>query len=56
MVEAVVNILPVIETHAEEPDHHWIIAVGHPPVVEVRRHPTGVSPQGVVIVEVGEHV
>ena len=56
MVEAVIDILPVIKTHAEEPDHHRIIAVGHPPVVEVRRHPTGVGPQGVIVVKVGKHV
>ena len=56
MVEAIVDVLPVIESHAEESDHHRIIVIGHPPVVKVRRHPTGISPQGVIIVEVGENI
>ena len=44
LVEAIVDILPVVKSHMEQPDHHRIIAVGHPPVVKVRRHPAGIGP------------
>ena len=55
-METVIDVLPVEESHAKETDHHRIIMIGRPPVVKVGRHSTGVGPQGVVVVKVGEYV
>ena len=35
LMKAVVLILPVKESHVEEMNHNWIIAIGKLPVVEV---------------------
>ena len=56
MIKTVINVLPVVESHAEEADHHRIITIGYPPVVEIQRHPAGVSPQGVVVMKISEYV